>query len=565
MKKEDGKIRKTILNLFLLHKKYLLASLMCLILMSVFSFLQPLIIRKITDVGMLEKNMYSIILYSSILLFVSMIYQMTDIIQARLFTKIHNEITFSLYDLSYWKMNKLKIEYYHEKEGAEILHTISNDIGHISSITDQLTTYSITAVLQVIGGIVGLAVLNWKIAILVILFIPIKLVLVHFFSNKKRIVIEYMLESERDFFKWMGERFDGIREMRLWNLFQVKYCEFKKLQNSMMKSYYESCMLDKYKGTGISILDAILDVIQYIVCGWLIVKSDFTIGSAFAFITYSGYVASPITFITDFKYYFAEIKPSVKRFEEFMELPEEVGLNVQPQKDSTLCITKASSSNKSAIIEFINVQFGYELNMPILQNINLSIYPGEKIAIIGENGSGKSTLLNLLTGFYQPDKGSIKIYGRLINEWGVEYIRAKISVLWQNPYIFNETIEENVNIDRKAPHQKVIMSCRQSGAINFINKLDGGFEYCVGSNGAKLSGGERQKLGLARTLTKQAEILVLDEATSGIDKESNKEIVDLLCKELKNKTIIFITHRYEELENIDKVYKLAHGKLKVVK
>lgn len=565
MRKEDGKTGKMILNLFLSHKKYLLGIFMCLISMSAFSFIQPLIIRKITDAGMLEKNMYYIVLYSSILLFISMMYQMTDILQARLFTKIHNEITFSLYDLSYWKINKMKIEYYHEKEGAEILHTISNDIGHISSVTDQLTTYSITAILQVIGGGVGLAVLNWKLAILVILFIPIKLVLVHFFSNKKRNVTEYMLENERNFFKWMGERIDGIREMKLWDLFQVKYYEFKKLQNSMMKSYYESCMLDKYKGTSISILDAVLDVIVYILCGWLIVKSNFTIGSAFAFITYSGYVATPITFLADIKYYFAEIKPSAKRFKEFMELPEEAGLNVQPQKDSAVCIKKANNSNKPAIIEFINVQFGYEANMPILQNINLSIYAGEKIAIIGENGSGKSTLLNLLTGFYQADKGSIKVNGRLINEWGVEYIRAKISVLWQNPYIFNETIEENINIDRKASHQKVIMSCRQSGAINFINRLDGGFEYCVGSNGAKLSGGERQKLGLARTLTKQAEILVLDEATSGIDKESNKEIVDLLCKELKNKTIIFITHRYEELENIDKVYKLAHGKLEVVK
>ena len=171
------------------------------------------------------------------------------------------------------------------------------------------------------------------------------------------------------------------------------------------------------------------------------------------------------------------------------------------------------------VFEVKNLVFGYEPGHPILNGISLCVKKGERIAIVGENGSGKSTLLNLLAGFYRPQKGIIKLYE----------------------------------------------ACRKSGAFGFIEKLDHGFGQKIGQDGAKLSGGERQKIAVARALLKNADILLMDEATEGFDVESNEALRELLHSELKNKTIVFITHKYKELESVDKVYRLSKGILELVR
>lgn len=134
----------------------------------------------------------------------------------------------------------------------------------------------------------------------------------------------------------------------------------------------------------------------------------------------------------------------------------------------------------------------------------------------------------------------------------------------QRPYLFQGTIEENVNIDGKASREAVIEACRKSGALSFIEKFDYGFGQKIGQDGAKLSGGERQKIAVARALLKNADVLLMDEATEGFDVESNEALHKLLHNELKDKTIIFVTHKYRELEGVDKVYRLSKGILKLV-
>ena len=220
---------------------------------------------------------------------------------------------------------------------------------------------------------------------------------------------------------------------------------------------------------------------------------------------------------------------------------------------------------RDMVFEVKNLVFGYEPGHPILNGISLCVKKGERIAIVGENGSGKSTLLNLLAGFYRPQKGIIKLYGAPVELMDIQDMRNRIAVISQRPYLFQGTIEENVNIDGKASRDAVVEACRKSGALGFIEKLDHGFGQKIGQDGAKLSGGERQKIAVARALLKNADILLMDEATEGFDVESNEALRELLHSELKNKTIVFITHKYKELESVDKVYRLSKGILELVR
>ena len=205
------------------------------------------------------------------------------------------------------------------------------------------------------------------------------------------------------------------------------------------------------------------------------------------------------------------------------------------------------------------MSFKYDSDEWILKNVNLKLRHGEKIAIIGENGSGKSTLLKLISGFLEPNSGKIEINGIDVKTLGVEKLREHIAVVTQNPYLINGTIRENVNLDGKAKEKKVIEACKNSGAMTFISKLHGKLDQHIGKKGTQLSGGEKQKVVVARALLKEAEILLLDEATTGYDKLSNEIMMKNICEKFKDKTMIFITHNEKELKNIDKVYKLSGG------
>lgn len=542
------------LRISLKHKKYFGGIAVCIISISIITFVQPLIIRQITDRGMIGKDIKCILDFSIFLLLISLMGQIIEVIQTSLFSDAHNEFTCFLYTKVYWKMNRLKLQYFDEKGSADFTNMIRTDISNMASITDQITAISVSSILQVGSGIIGLSIIDWKMAIFVVSFIPIKYGIISYFSKRKSVVMQEWIENERKFSGWFGDCIHGIYEMKVWNLFQFKSNRFEKLQRKMLESYRKNIMLDQYRNISMSMLDSVINAVLYILAGVFIVNNKLTVGSAFAFITYSGYIMSPISFFVNMKYYFAQIKPSAERFSEFLQQPEENQGNIKEEANNY-----CDAATKYSIVEVEHVCFGYSPEQLVLRDVSFSVYPGEKIAIIGENGSGKSTLLNVLSGIYQAQQGEIKIQGCPVSMQGVEKLREKLAVIPQNPYLFQGTIEENINVDGKSSYEEVVSACEKSGALAFITKLENGFDYQIGKNAAKLSGGEKQKIAVARALLKEADILLMDEATEGYDAESSMALHRLLCAELAEKTIIFVTHRYEELEGVDKVYRLSNG------
>lgn len=338
----------------------------------------------------------------------------------------------------------MKIQYFDERGSAEIINTI--------------------ILLQIIGGVVGLSLLDWKLAILIEAIIPLKFIIVSYCANKKREVFEQWIEDKRKFMSWFAECINGIHEMKLWNLFQVKKPQFECQQKDLMDSYKKNAMLDEYSTASVVVMDTIVNALLYILSGLFIIKEEFTIGRAFAFITYSAYVVNPISSLINIKYYFAQIEPSAKRLFKLLEQPEETEMKLYARKPGKI------SRDKDIVFEVKDLFFGYEPSHSILNGVSLCVRKGERVAIIGENGSGKSTLLNLLAGFYQPQKGIIKLYGIPVELMDIQDMRNRIAVISQRPYLFPGTIEENVNIDGKASRNAVIEACRKSGVLSFSDK-----------------------------------------------------------------------------------------------
>ena len=264
----------------------------------------------------------------------------------------------------------------------------------------------------------------------------------------------------------------------------------------------------------------------------------------FAFITYSAYVTGPISAILNIGYLLSGIIPSTKRYYAFMELEEETDTG----KTADLCLND---------LRMEQVSFAYEKDKYILRDIDILFAKGSKTAIIGRNGSGKTTVINLLTRMYEPENGKILLGAENISELSLSDYRNMVSVVSQQIYLFNDTIRNNICLYKQMDDAVIEEACKDSGLEDFIKEVS--LDYMVGQNGAMLSGGQKQKIALARALIHDKPIIIFDEATSNTDAYSEQQINGLLNTKLKEKTVIVITHKKEILSKVDQIVVLKEG------
>ncbi|SHH62791.1 ABC transporter ATP-binding protein [Sporanaerobacter acetigenes] len=548
--KFDFELLKRMLKYLVPFKKRLWLIIVCFALSTVVGFFQPLTIRSITDDGMAQKNLKVIIYSVLILLGLVLVNQLLEVLQAKLFIDIHNESEFLLSHQAFNKLLHLKTEYFNDKNNSEIINSLQMDVSNVSAITDRFMAVNISYIFRVISGVAGLIIISWKLTIIVLAMAPIKYFTVLTLSKRKGKKTEELIENYRDFSAWFDDNIGGVKEIKLWNLYNKRYKTFEKKQKNILKISKESTMLDTWNVFYEIMLEWSVTGLLYILGGILIVNGSLTIGGVFAFLSYSSYVTGPISSILNIRYFFSRIFPSAKRFFSFLDMEEETNFE-----------NSIEVKNESQNIQFKNVSFSYEENREVLKNINFVFSKGEKVAIIGANGSGKTTILDLLLRFIEPSSGEICIGDKNINQISIAKYRSLFSVVSQEPYLFHDTVLNNINLDGNAGKEKVEKACRQSGASEFINKLPKKENSKIGKNGARLSGGEKQKIAVARAIVKYSPIVILDEATSGYDVESDSYLHDVILNELKNKSVIMITHRYDNLEGMDKVYRLSEGRL----
>ena len=309
-------------------------------------------------------------------------------------------------------------------------------------------------------------------------------------------------------------------------------------------------MLSQWNSAADDVLVHLLITLIYIVGSNLVFNMQLSVGSIFAFITYSSYVTGPISAILNIGYLLSGIIPSTKRYYMFMELDEENSNQ------------KITTSPQFGDIELKNISFAYEEGKPILDGVSVIFPKGSKTAIIGRNGSGKTTIINLLTRLYEPENGQILLNGTNIADMSLQAYREMVSIVSQQIYLFNDSIRNNICLYKQVSDAMLKIACRDSGLEDFIKEVS--LDYVVGQNGAMLSGGQKQKIALARALIHDKPIIIFDEATSNTDAYSEQQINALLHTGLRDKTVIVITHKKEVLSEVDQIVVLDDGKIDIV-
>jgi ABC-type multidrug transport system fused ATPase/permease subunit len=241
-----------------------------------------------------------------------------------------------------------------------------------------------------------------------------------------------------------------------------------------------------------------------------------------------------------------------KEMAEIMLRPHEIAQN---EDAKTLIAEKGK-------IEFINVTFGFGDNPPVIRGLSLSIAPGERIALVGPSGAGKTTFVKLLMRFYDPKEGAVLIDGQRISDVDIVSLRNALALVPQDPSLFHRSLLENIRYGRPdASDDEVIAAARLANCDKFINVLPLGYETLVGERGVKLSGGERQRVAIARAFLRNAPILILDEATSSLDSESEGYIQDALLRLMQGRTTIVIAHRLSTIRHMDRIIVMEEGKI----
>jgi ABC transporter fused permease/ATP-binding protein len=454
----------------------------------------------------------------------------------------------------YKNLIKLPMTFFSQKRVGELNSRLSADI---SQIQDTLTTTIAEFLRQtilIVGGIIFLAVISTKLTLVMLSIVPVVAVAAVIFG---RFIRKYSRKTQDTIAESQviaEETLQGITNVKAFanewyeiNRYSTKIREIVQIaiKGGLYRGYFASFII-------LCLFGSIVAVVWYGVT--LSIRGDISIGELLSFVLYSIYVGASFGGIAEL---YAQIQKAIGATERVFELMEET-----PEIIKTIAPENLRKINGD--VTFKNVAFSYpsRREMPVLKDVSFRAGYGQKIAIVGPSGVGKSTIASLLLRFYDIDGGQILIDGKSISDYDLEQLRGNMSIVPQDVILFGGTIRENIAYGKPdATMEEIRHAAKQANALQFIDSFPEQFDTVVGERGIKLSGGQRQRVAIARALLKNPSILILDEATSSLDSESEKLVQEALEILMEGRTSIIIAHRLSTIRNADQILVLDHGKI----
>ena len=467
--------------------------------------------------------------------------------------RVEQDVVFDLRSNVYRALNRLSINYFENRSTGELMSRINDDVNYVERIFIDGVEQVVTAILTLTGITIILFYLHWKLALMALLPIPLLIWGACIYTKKAHNLYHTVRESAAKMNSRLQDSISGIREIFAFNRqlheisrFEQKsreYCNNNLKVMSLWAVYSPAMMFLGSLGTALVLLYGV----------GLVDNKEITIGSLVAFIGYLALFYTPINQLHSVNHMLQHALASGERVFEIIDRQPDV---------KEIPNALLPSTNMRGEIEFQEVTFAYVEGKPIIKNLSMKIQPGNKIALVGHTGSGKSTLIKLLLRFYDIESGKITMDGHNITTLKISYLREQIGMVSQDPYLFNGTIAENIlygNVG--ANREEMIKSAIAANADDFVKNLPKEYDTLIGERGVKLSGGEKHRIAIARTLLKDPPILILDEATASVDTETEIRIKEALSCLMAGRTTILIAHRLSTLEGADKILVMKAGEL----
>jgi ATP-binding cassette, subfamily B, bacterial MsbA len=469
------------------------------------------------------------VLMVSFILLKNLFIYLSYIVLNPLKNRVVNQLREDLYD----KILRLPIGYFNEKRKGDLMSRMANDVGEVEGsvvgtlegwIRDPLTITVTLAVLMLIST---------QLTLFILLLIPVMGLVIGRLSKSLKKHSEEVARKNGESFSIIDETLGGLRVIKGFNIERLIQNKFFKTNEELLNAKNKIV----YRRDLASPLSEVLGVLM------------FTAVLGFLGIFYN--IINPAKSLSTSFSNMRKGAAAINRIEEILTTPVTVDDNPNGKK-----LTSFNSK-----IEFRNVSFAYE-DAVILDNINLTVKKGQTIALVGSSGAGKSTLADLVPRFHDVTGGEVLIDGVNIKDYSLHSVRNLMSIVTQEPILFNDTIANNIALGfQGATQEQITEAAIIANAHNFIIKKEGGYTSNIGDRGSKLSGGERQRLTIARAVLKNPPILILDEATSSLDTESERLVQDAINNMMQNRTSIVIAHRLSTIRHADEIIVLQKGKI----
>lgn len=558
----DTKAMKTgiLLKRFLpYYKKYvgiMIMDLFCASLTTVCELVLPMIIRYLTNIGMNDLSALTV----KTVVTIGMVYLVMRLIDvtANFYMAYNGHIMGAAIETdmrrdAYAHLQELSDNYFNNTKVGQIMSRITSDLFDVTEFAHHCPEEFFIAFIKAVASFVILARVNVLLTVIIFMLIPIMVISCTYFNLKVRKAFKLQRHQ-------IGELNARIEDSLLGNkvvrAFANEGLEREKFEQDNQQFLTIKRLSYKYMAAfqnTVRLFDGIMYVVVIMAGGIFMVKGLITAADLVAYTMYVSTLLTTIRRIIEFAEQFQRGMTGIERFAELMD----ANVDIFDEEDA------APLQNVKGEITFKHVSFEYpDDHTPVLSDINLTIRPGEKVALVGPSGGGKTTLCNLIPRFYDTTEGEILLDGQNIRHATLQSLRSNIGVVQQDVYLFSGSVYENIAYGKPgATREEIVNAAKMAGAHEFIMELKNGYDTYVGERGVKLSGGQKQRISIARIMLKAPRVVLLDEATAALDNESEHLVSESLDKLAEGRTTLTIAHRLTTIHDADRILVLSGNRI----
>lgn len=540
--------RKKFLSYYRPYLRLLFADMICALIVSVITLILPLCARYVTK-NILESNspdaleqIYAMGVFMLILVAIHTACNMYVGYQGHLMgAYMERDMRTELFD----HYQKLSFSFYDEQKVGQLMSRITNDLFWLSELYHHAPEDITIAILQFVGTFIILITINVELTLIVLLFLPFMAIYAFYFNKRMNSALRKTKERVGDINAQVEDTLSGIRVVKSFTNEAIERAKFAHANTHFVASRGEGYKSETYFHEGMIGFTQLITIAVIIFGGASIVDGTLDLADLLTYVLYIGILITPIQKFINFARLYQEGITGFSRYMDILEISPDI-------QDSPTANELTQVQGK---ITFDNVSFKYKQDLNyVIKNICLDIAVGEYVALVGTSGVGKTTLCSLIPRFYEVTTGQILLDDMNIKDVSLKSLRQHIGIVQQDVYLFAGTVADNIRYGKpNASREELIESAKKANAHDFIMTLPNGYDTDIGQRGVKLSGGQKQRLSIARVFLKNPPIIILDEATSSLDNESEQAIQESLEELINNRTTLVIAHRLSTIRNAQRI------------
>lgn len=536
------------------YTKQLILVLLCIIVSSFFSLLPSIITGKILDDGLLKQDFKALVYYIVLSLAVTLAASLIGVAETYINTWIAQHITFDMRNQMYQHLQKMSQRFFTTNNQGDIITRMTSDIDGVKAVVTNTFSSILSNSITLIIAMIAMFQKNWILALVGIIIVPL-FTLPTRKAGKKRWTLTNESQQVNDEVNGILNETLSVSGQLLVKLFgkeKYEYERYEKANRRMIGLNIKESMAGRWFRVVLTTFTSVGPMLLYLAGGILMMKynSDLTIGDITVLVALLGRMYMPVNSLLNIQVEWIRSMALFKRIFDYFD----ISVEIENAKDAV------TPDKVTGDVVFEHVEFSYEESKKILKDISFTLNAGKSIAIVGPSGSGKSTIVNLIPRLYDVDSGSVTFDGIDVRKLDLKFLRDQVGVVSQETYLFNGTIRENLLYAKPDATEKAMVEALKKANIwDFIEKQEKGIDTEVGNRGLKLSGGEKQRISIARIILKDPTIFIFDEATSALDSISEKKIQDAIDPIIKSKTSILIAHRLSTILAADEILVVKDG------